>query len=576
MSKHPVVPGTDLETIRDLFVRHEKAKNRYLLATVLEFLPRPPEEADALLRQIAGAGYIEWVGSRSKDWELTPYGLRLAADDLGPRLSREAVDAVVAAVVARAQAINGDKRHIARITEIRLFGSALDNTREDYGDVDIEARIDTRKLPEKEVAEARAEIATRVPQSWRDSFLRDLRAEEDYDRRNVTNELSRGMKGLSLSRNATDSLGCEYRCIYKFDIEAGEEIPSAPDIVPRTTPKLKSAVDILPSVIPPRTIIKPLGLVAPDEGLPSADLSIRMEDLAFHEAAAWLGKSEPDGLYGPVDTTLTPHRRFAGARFLFDDWRDPALSGLELFQRTLDWAAHHKLPISKADRAFTLRTYDKTRIANFHSLMVKRVADRIEADLVLRPLDRSVAHRQRPGSSARTTPRMVAAHHSLAVALARMLDETHLTGQVNFRAEFDLTGQQRNRYPALPDLSDASRVLRRLLPKVMFPDEVLAEARNRKEEYETFLPIHREFEIGAILNETSDEATAFTGAKLGAEWWDQEPIEIDDDGYEVIGFLPGEEELLAACEPFVQRLKDTLADLPGCRLLSISHKAPIK
>ncbi|MBD9538958.1 hypothetical protein IB276_05820 [Ensifer sp. ENS04] len=576
MSKHPIVPGTDLKTIRDLLVRHEKARNRYLLATTLELLPRPPEEADALLRQIAGAGYIEWVGSPYKDWELTPYGFRLAADDLGPRLSREAVDEIVATVVGRARAVNEDKGHIARITEIRLFGSALDSTREDYGDVDVDVRINTRKLPHKEVSEARAEIATRVPQSWRDSFFSNLNAEENYDRRNVTKDLARGIKGLSLSSDATDTLGCEYRCIYSFDIEAGEEVPCDPEIVPRTTPKLKSAVDISPTAIPPRTIIQPLGLVAADQSLPSSALSIRMEDLAFHEAAAWLGQSKPDGSYTPIDTKLKPHRRFAGARFLFDEWRDPRLSGLELFKRTLDWSAHYKLPISKASRAFTLRTYDKTRVANFHALMVQRVADRIEADLVLRPLDRSMSHRPRPGSSARTTPRMVAAHHSLAIALARMLDETRLTGQVDFRAEFDLTVQQKNYYPALPDLSDVSRVLRRSLPKVTFPDEVLAEARSRKQDYETYLPIKREFQIGALLDETAQEATAFASAKLGAEWWDQEPIEIDDDGYEVVGFLPGEEQLVVACEPFLQSLKGTIAELPGCRLLSISHKAPIK
>lgn len=260
MSKHPQVPGVDLRTIRDLFAKHEKAKNRYLLATTLEVLHRPPEEADALLRQLAGAGYIEWDGTSSKDWDLTAYGLRLIADDLAPRLTRQAVDEVVATVLRRARAINRDERRIVRITEMRLFGSALDNAREGYGDVDLEVRINPRKHPEAEVARAHAQIAAKIPQSWRNSFFRNLNAEEDYDRRDVTKELARGIKGLSLSSRATESLGCEYRCIYRFDLDTSEELAPASEIVARTTPALKPADEILSEPLPARTIIEPLGL----------------------------------------------------------------------------------------------------------------------------------------------------------------------------------------------------------------------------------------------------------------------------------------------------------------------------
>ncbi|MDX0234380.1 hypothetical protein GOC14_28315 [Sinorhizobium meliloti] len=574
MSKHPQVPGVDLRTIRELFAKHEKAKNRYLLATALEVLPRPPEEADALLRQLAGAGYIKWEGTSSKDWDLTAYGLRLVADDLAPRLTRQAVDEVVGTVLDRARSINRDERRIVRITEMRLFGSALDNARNDYGDVDLEVHISVRKLPEAEVARAHAHIAAKVPQSWRDSFFRNLNAEEDYDRRDVTKELARGIKGLSLSSRATESLGCEYLCIYKFDLDTSAELAPAAEIVARRTPALKPAEEILPVPLPAHTIIEPIGLAKPDETLPSRGLSIRMEDLAFDEAVASLGQSGTDGSHIAIDTTSNVARRFAGARFLFDEWRDPGLSGLELFQRTLDWASLYDLPISKVDRVFTLRTFRKTRIANFHAFMVERVADRIDADLVLRQLDHDPSRRQRPGTSFHISPRMVAAHHSLAVALARMLDETRITGQVDFRAEFDLTGQRQNSYAALPDLSDISRLLRRMLPRVIFPDDVLSEARKRKEEYQTSLPINREFAIRAYRCDGTQQPTAFAAASLGAEWW-EEPVEIDDAGNEVLGFLKGEEELWSACEPFEERLRDALAELPGCNFLSISHEAPI-
>lgn len=578
MFKHPIVSGIDLKTVRDLFVRHQETQYRLLLATTIEYLKCPAEEADAFLRRLANAGYVEWAWNgtpaENNDWTLTEHGRRLAADELGPRLSRQAVDSIIETVTTRARAINADPDRIARVTELRLFGSALDNDRKDFGDVDIEARIEIRKLPTAEVARAHGKIASKVPRSWRASFFRNLDAEEEFDRRNVFTALRRGIKGLSLSKNTIQMVGCEYRCVYRFDLDTGEELSPEDAIVPRTTPAPKTAEEISVPLLPTSTVIRPLKLAKPDEGVRSDQVRISMSDIAYLEAVAWLGKPTKGGTCVPVDTAKNPSQRLAGAQFLFDEWCDPSLTGLELFQRTLDWASHYNLPISTAGRNFTLRTYQNTRIANFHALMVRRVADRTEAELVLRKSDRRSAWYQ-AGGSRTTTPRMIAAHHALAVAFGRMLDETRLTGQIDFRAEFDLSAQRRNAYPPLPDLSDMSRRLRRSLPKVQFPKAALAEARKRKEDYEAHLPLTREIEILTYLDKDTEQPAGHTSANLGADWWEQEPIGIDEEGYETYGFLPGEEQLWDACEPFQKRLQQALGELPGCRLLSIGHKAPV-
>ncbi|RWM10115.1 hypothetical protein [Mesorhizobium sp.] len=578
MSKHPIVPGLDLKTIRDLFVRHQKIRYRLLLATAIEYMKWPAEEADTFLRRLANAGYIEWCGKHNdsgNDWTLTDRGRRLAADDLGPRLSRQVADSIVAAIVARARTINADRDRLARVVELRLFGSALDAGREDYGDVDMEARIEIRKLPLDEVAHAHSVIAAKVPQSWRDSSFRNFRAEQEFDRRNAFTELSRGIKGLSLSKNATEELGCEYQRIYRFDLDVGQELLPDDAIVPRTTPAPGTALEVSATILPVQTVIPPLNLADADEKVRSDELRIEMSDIAYTEAVTWLGRTTSQGTPAPTDTRKVAAQRFAGAQFLFDEWRDEKLSGLELFQRAFDWASHYGLPISAADRSFTLRTYHGTRIASFHALMVKRVADRIDAGLVLRKQNRSSAWYS-AGGSLQTSPRMIAAHHALAVAFGRMLDETRLTGQVDFRAKFDLTAIRRNSYPVLPDLSDISRGLRRVLPQVTFPEEVLAEARKRQQEYEVYLPLDREVEILVFLNEKTAKPTSWTSAKLGAEWQEEEPITIDDEGHETYGFLPGEEQLWEACEPFENRLRDSLNELPGCNLISIGYKAPIR
>jgi predicted nucleotidyltransferase len=248
MSKHPIVPGTDFTTIRSLFLKHENRQARSLLATAIEHLKIPAEEADAYLRRLAMAGYLEWHSKYggSLDWDLSEYGLRLVADGFGPRISRQKAQAIIDEVINRARTINSDPDRIARVKELRLFGSALESDREDFGDVDIEAEIEIRKAPKDEVARAHAKIAAKVPPSWRQHLIRRIFAEEGYDSRNVFSALKKGIKGLSLSQDATKSLGCEFRRIYSFDVEAGNELEPDRATIPRTAPPPKTATEITP------------------------------------------------------------------------------------------------------------------------------------------------------------------------------------------------------------------------------------------------------------------------------------------------------------------------------------------
>jgi hypothetical protein len=62
---------------------------------------------------------------------------------------------------------------------------------------------------------------------------------------------------------------------------------------------------------------------------------------------------------------------------------------------------------------------------------------------------------------------------------------------------------------------------------------------------------------------------------IGAEWWDQKPIGVDEHGFDIYDLLPGEESLLDACDLSAERLEDAVAAIPGCLLLSVRHTAPV-
>jgi hypothetical protein len=147
-------------------------------------------------------------------------------------------------------------------------------------------------------------------------------------------------------------------------------------------------------------------------------------------------------------------------------------------------------------------------------------------------------------------------------------------GSTSFRAEFDLTGQHRNFYPAISDLSHISRGLRRLLPKVLLPDQVLREASKRRDADDVVLPVYREVEIQAHLSEQGNPVS-FTSTNMGAEWWEPEPIEVAEEGNETYDFLPGEEKLLDACIVYEKGMVEALEQLPGCRFLSVGCRATV-
>ena len=245
---------------------------------------------------------------------------------------------------------------------------------------------------------------------------------------------------------------------------------------------------------------------------------------------------------------------------------------MELFQRTLDWALAHKLPVGKLPRAFSLRTYRNTRVANYGGLVVTRVADRVDANLICALRARDGLKNDRPKF---ITPREIAVHHSLAVAFGRMLDETRLTGQIDFRAEFDLTNIRRNFYPRLPDLSATSSKIRRLLPKVHYPDDVLRAAKVQADSDDGFLSLDREFGLTASFIGSKREPWCCCWIDT-SDFSSTNSADSESDDEKTCDALHGEYELFDACESDRELLQTALADLPGCQSLNISYDAPVK
>ncbi len=175
------------------------------------------EEADRVLRAMQ-AGYLSWGCAHPggpEGWVRTWLAMQLCTDALKPRISRAQADHILGEVLARAQAINADPNRLSRVSALLLYGSALHEDRPDYGDVDLDPVVARRPLTEARRDEIK--IAPLVPASTPNGPLGHM-AEEVWDANDrIKRELSRSLKGLSLSQGAVERLGCEHWVVLRWD-----------------------------------------------------------------------------------------------------------------------------------------------------------------------------------------------------------------------------------------------------------------------------------------------------------------------------------------------------------------------
>ncbi|MCP2286867.1 hypothetical protein APR04_005812 [Promicromonospora umidemergens] len=114
-------------------------------------------EADRLLHQLESDGYVmqqtrEYDGEPEVWWNTTLLGSGLAGASFLKPINRAKAEALLAGVLERAASYNADPDKPVWIERISLFGSLLDQTATDFGDIDLHVVLEDRA--EHDVAEA--------------------------------------------------------------------------------------------------------------------------------------------------------------------------------------------------------------------------------------------------------------------------------------------------------------------------------------------------------------------------------------------------------------------------------------
>jgi hypothetical protein len=96
------------------------------------------QDASSFIKDLVVAGFLALDGEKDDEatYRVTELGMRLAAAKLTKRFDRKTADAMIAALIDRAQVINNDPHIPLCVGRIRAFGSYITDAA-DLGDIDL-------------------------------------------------------------------------------------------------------------------------------------------------------------------------------------------------------------------------------------------------------------------------------------------------------------------------------------------------------------------------------------------------------------------------------------------------------
>lgn len=420
------------------------------LAEVIAQAECDAARADEILRDLAVAGYLRLEASRISGlvWRRTGQGNRLALEKLRKRIDRNRVDAAIATLTRRAEAINADPERLHRIT-LRLFGSALEQ-REDYGDVDVGISWRKRALSDDDGARIAGALAERQPPSAGRDLLGRLFAAERQDKREVRRALLQGLSCVSLMEDDPMELGTPFLQLVDHDLETDQPLAVSGAIVRPNVPDLREET---PSAsLPAASRIEARRRRLADAGkVPCADLLINFTDAALLEERLWTPAVADDGSLVANDLRHDPRMRFAGFQHLCPVWKR-SIGGLEMLRQALEWCDARKVWVRDLAPMISILRSERTHVIRLGTTGWSG--------------DPLVVEVKSTGPDAWLTPRTrtrvsridLAGAYATARALARIYSEARCAKAPHFTVNVWLPLTEDDRLPDMPRLIRAGKL----------------------------------------------------------------------------------------------------------------------
>lgn len=169
--------GHSIRSIRDMLRR--MGDHSFCAEDVAQNLRVTLAKAKSIVRRLVQRGWLELVPKnelsdvrrrkRTQFFERTIAGNSLAMARAMKRISRREASARLKALVKRAKAINADEEFGWYVKEVHLFGSYLDSSAADIGDIDLAIVLKPRPIIGRNLVEhglKRAEASEKILRSY--------------------------------------------------------------------------------------------------------------------------------------------------------------------------------------------------------------------------------------------------------------------------------------------------------------------------------------------------------------------------------------------------------------------------
>ncbi len=134
IDKLTTISNIPIKSIRDFLIRYRTPAN-FSLITLQQHFKISENSAQDLCRELIRQEFIE--DDTSGKYEVTRKGNALAQAKFVKRLNKEKADLHFRRFINRVKEVNADSSFLYRVKQLFLFGSYLDRSCDDFGDLDI-------------------------------------------------------------------------------------------------------------------------------------------------------------------------------------------------------------------------------------------------------------------------------------------------------------------------------------------------------------------------------------------------------------------------------------------------------
>lgn len=215
VDKHTTIGNIPIKGIRDFFIRY-RTPAKFSLVTVEQYFKISNKSARDLCKELIKREFIE--DDRSDEYVVTEKGNALAQTKFVKRMNTEKADLVFQKFIDRVEEVNSDDTFLYCVKQLFLFGSYLDRSSDDFGNLDIAFVLERKIKDDNDFMVARQKLVRDACENGK--VFSSVVEEVCYAETIVLKHLKSRSPYISLHRlSDVIELGAPYKQIYPFSDE---------------------------------------------------------------------------------------------------------------------------------------------------------------------------------------------------------------------------------------------------------------------------------------------------------------------------------------------------------------------